>query len=86
MGLLEALIGGLITSLVGAGASAMSQPEPPKPPPPPRTRLGAMPSSENRMPRQRQNPYATAAGGGGVQMGDPGMVRLEAARSLRGGR
>lgn len=81
---LEALLGAIISSVVGGVASAASKPDAPKPPPPPRTQL--QPMGQNRQARQTRNPYADAAAAGGMQGSmDPGMIRLEAARSLRQG-
>lgn len=81
---LEALLGAIISSVVGSVANSMSKPDAPKAPPPPRTQL--QPMGQNRQPRQQRNPYADAAAGGGMQASmDPGMIRLEAARSLRQG-
>lgn len=84
---LEALLGAIISSVVGATANRATQAladDPPKPPDAPRTRMAPM--GQNRQPRQQRNPYADAAAGGGMQGSmDPGMIRLEAARSLRQG-
>jgi hypothetical protein len=75
----------VITSIIGGAVSSASKPDAPKAPPPPRTQL--QPMGQNRQARQSRNPYADAAAAGGMQggIGDPGMVRLEAARSLRQG-
>lgn len=77
----------VITSIIGGVASASSKPD--APPEPPKQRTPVTPMGQSRAaPRQSQNPYAQAAsslGSAGGSMGDPGMIRLEAARRLRGG-
>ncbi len=80
------VLGGLFTSLVNTGGFANTggkQPEPKQE----RTPLQPMGSKASGMTRQRRNPYADAVAGGmgGGMSGDPGMIRLEAARSLRQG-
>lgn len=75
----------VISSIIGGVASATSKPD--APPEPPKQRTPLTPMGQSRAPRQSQNPYAQAASslssaGGGI--GDPGSLRLEAARRLRG--
>ena len=83
MSFLGPIISGILGATMNRAASAFGDGSP-KAPPPPRTPL--QPMGQNRQQRQQRNPYADAAASGGMQGSmDPGMIRLEAARSLRQG-